>query len=84
MKKSAEKWVDNLYFFKNIVENESWSSAKNGGILFSSDSHTYGLKNKIDGDIKTIAKEKLTELDDPTVGVTSFLDSIRHVLKNFN
>ena len=84
LKKSAEKWVDNLYFFKNIVENESWSSAKNGGILFSSDSHTYGLKNKIDGDIKTIAKEKLTELDDPTVGVTSFLDSIRNVLKNFN
>ena len=83
LKKSAEKWVDNLYFFKNIVENESWSNAKNGGILFSSDEHTYGLQNTIKTDIKTIAKEKLTELDDPTVGVTSFLDTIRNVLKDF-
>ena len=87
LKKSAEKWLDNIYFWKNIQENMSWGGAKNGGILLSFDQRTLGFKEKNDTTLKkmdTIAKENLTELDDdPEYGVKTYLANIRDILKTY-
>lgn len=83
LKKAGDKWLDNFNAIKNICENESWSNAKNGGILFSYDAKTYGLEKDINKNLSTIAKEKLSELDDPDMGVTTFLDPLRRILKSF-
>lgn len=81
--KTWKAYLDKMYFWKNIYENMSWGEAKNGGILFSFDQHTYGLKDTIDTHMETIAKEKLTELDDQGLGITSFLNSMRDVMKTY-
>ena len=83
LKKSAEDWLDNLNFISNIQENMSWGNAKSGGILFSSDVHTYGLGKSINTNMDTIAKEKLTDLDDHEFGVTTFLDAVRNIMKGY-
>lgn len=83
LKKAGDKWLDNFNAIKNIYENESWSNGKGGGILFSYDAKTYGLEDKINPNLLTIAKEKLSELDDPDMGVTTFLDPLRRILKSF-
>jgi hypothetical protein len=81
--KSLKGWGDKAAFWKNMKENLSWGEAKNGGILFSFDQNTYDLNKETTKPIPTIAKEKLTELDDHEGGVSTFLDCIRILLKDF-
>ena len=80
LRKSANSYVDKLYFWKNMEENRSWNT-RSGGILFSTDENTYKYKgNDADKEI-TIAKEKLSEIDDRK-GVPSFLNQVRKSLKD--
>jgi len=68
---------------KTRKENSSWSNAKNGGILFTSDGNTYALNQEI-SEIETAGKENLCSTDDPKDEVNNFLNALKKGLKQLN
>ncbi len=78
--------LDNLYFWKNIKENQAWGDAKKGAILFSSDESVYHLKNNTIEEVNIPGKENLTETDDTVANgpVNSFLTKIRTKLNELD
>lgn len=76
--------VDTLLdWHKTRKENSSWSNAKNGGILFTSDGNTYALNQQI-SEIETPGKENLCSTDDPNDEVNNFLKALKKGLKQLN
>ena len=76
--------VDTLLdWHKTRKENSSWSNAKNGGILFTSDGNTYALNQQI-SEIETAGKENLCSTDDPNDEVNNFLKALKKGLKQLN
>lgn len=58
LKGEWSNFLDKLYFFKSYNENKSWSDAKNGSILFSSDESVYSLNGNINP-VNAIIKKNL-------------------------
>jgi hypothetical protein len=75
-KKNALDNLGDLKFWESWQENDSWSDAKNGGILFSSDSRIYDLKKNIE-DVPSPFKENLTMDDNTNDDVKTMLDKVK-------
>lgn len=75
-KKKALDNLGDLKFWESWQENDSWSDAKNGGILFSSDSRIYDLKKNIE-DVPSPFKENLTMDDNTNNDVKTMLDKVK-------
>ena len=83
-KKSGESWAAGWNPFKGAWENRSWGDAKNGSILFSFNENIYDLKREI-SQVSAPWKENLTSDDDNDKhDVTSFLDGVRRIMKEFD
>jgi len=68
-----------LNLSKSWQENDSWSDAKKGAILFSSDYNIYNLKKNIE-DVPSPFKENLTKEDDTDNDVSTMLDNVKNIL----
>lgn len=75
-KKKALDNLGDLKLWESWQENDSWGDAKNGGILFSSDSRIYDLKKNIE-DVPSPFRENLTMDDNTNDDVKTMLNKVK-------
>lgn len=90
IKGALQDAVDNIKFWKGLGERSTWSSGKNGLILFGIDDGTYALKtanmqvqDEMSPNVKSLKDTDFADGSSERQQIQNFMENIRTTLKTF-